>query len=93
MQFSLALTALLMGLVGGPHCVAMCGAACAGISQAAGVDPDELRRQRDAVVPLGAKMGTAWDVAEAVLYLASDRSRFVTGVILPVDGGQQARVG
>lgn len=36
MQFSLALTALLMGLVGGPHCVAMCGAACAGISQAAG---------------------------------------------------------
>ena len=35
MQSSLALTALLMGLVGGPHCVAMCGAACAGISQAA----------------------------------------------------------
>lgn len=36
MQFSLALTALLMGLVGGPHCVAMCGAACAGMGQAAG---------------------------------------------------------
>jgi sulfite exporter TauE/SafE len=36
MQFSLALTALLMGLVGGPHCVAMCGAACAGLGQAAG---------------------------------------------------------
>lgn len=36
MQSSLALTALLMGLVGGPHCVAMCGAACAGIAQAAG---------------------------------------------------------
>lgn len=36
MQTSLALTALLMGLVGGPHCVAMCGAACAGIGQAAG---------------------------------------------------------
>jgi len=36
MQSSLALTALLMGLAGGPHCVAMCGAACAGISQAAG---------------------------------------------------------
>jgi len=29
-------TALLMGLVGGPHCVAMCGAACAGLGQAAG---------------------------------------------------------
>jgi hypothetical protein len=36
MQSSLALTALLMGLAGGPHCVAMCGAACAGIAQAAG---------------------------------------------------------
>lgn len=36
MQFSLGATALLMGLVGGPHCVAMCGAACAGIGQAAG---------------------------------------------------------
>lgn len=36
MQSSLALTALLMGLVGGPHCVAMCGAACAGLGRAAG---------------------------------------------------------
>jgi sulfite exporter TauE/SafE len=36
MQFSLVLTALVMGLVGGPHCVAMCGAACAGLGQAAG---------------------------------------------------------
>lgn len=36
MQSSLALTALLMGLAGGPHCVAMCGAACAGMGQAAG---------------------------------------------------------
>lgn len=36
MQSSLALTALVMGLVGGPHCVAMCGAACAGIGHAAG---------------------------------------------------------
>jgi uncharacterized protein len=36
MQTTLAATALLMGLVGGPHCLAMCGAACAGIGQAAG---------------------------------------------------------
>lgn len=36
MQSSLAVTAVLMGLVGGPHCVAMCGAACAGLAQAAG---------------------------------------------------------
>lgn len=36
MQTTLATTALLMGLAGGPHCIAMCGAACAGIGQAAG---------------------------------------------------------
>lgn len=36
MQSSLALTVLLMGLAGGPHCIAMCGAACAGIGQASG---------------------------------------------------------
>lgn len=36
MQTSMAMTALFMGLVGGPHCVAMCGAACAGIGRAAG---------------------------------------------------------
>jgi uncharacterized protein len=39
MQTALAATALLMGLAGGPHCVAMCGAACAGIGRsAAGVN-------------------------------------------------------
>jgi len=36
MQTSLAVAALVMGLTGGPHCIAMCGAACAGIGQAAG---------------------------------------------------------
>lgn len=64
-----------------------------GISAAAGIDPDELRRSRDALVPLGARQGTAWDVAEAVRFLAGDRARFITGVILPVDGGQHARIG
>lgn len=34
MQTSMVLSALIMGLVGGPHCVAMCGAACAGIAKA-----------------------------------------------------------
>ncbi|HEY3048867.1 MAG TPA: sulfite exporter TauE/SafE family protein [Polaromonas sp.] len=36
MQTTLAATALLMGLVGGPHCLAMCGAACAGMGRAGG---------------------------------------------------------
>ena len=34
--------------------------------------------------------GTADDVAEAVLYFAGDRSPYVTGTVLPVDGGTSA---
>jgi NAD(P)-dependent dehydrogenase (short-subunit alcohol dehydrogenase family) len=64
-----------------------------GISSALGMDPDDLRAGRDALVPLRAKQGTAWDVAHAVLFLASDDAGFITGVCLPVDGGQSAKVG
>ena len=38
------------------------------------------------MVPMGS-MGEAWDVANSVLFLASDWSRFVTGQVLHVDGG------
>jgi NAD(P)-dependent dehydrogenase (short-subunit alcohol dehydrogenase family) len=64
-----------------------------GISAARGVTKEELIAERDARVPLGGKMGTAWDVAYAALFLASDEARFITGVMLPVDGGQSARIG
>jgi NAD(P)-dependent dehydrogenase (short-subunit alcohol dehydrogenase family) len=47
---------------------------------------------RGGMVPLG-HQGTAWDVAHAALFLASDEAAFITGVVLPVDGGQSARVG
>jgi NAD(P)-dependent dehydrogenase (short-subunit alcohol dehydrogenase family) len=57
------------------------------------VDRDVVRRERDAEVPLNARMGTAWDVANAALWLASDEAAYVTGVLLPVDGGLSARVG
>ena len=64
-----------------------------GISSRTGVPKQELVRRRDALVPLRGRMGTAWDVAYAALFLASDEARFITGVALPVDGGQSARVG
>ncbi|MCP4035536.1 MAG: SDR family oxidoreductase [bacterium] len=64
-----------------------------GISQARGVDRETLIKQRDLLVPLGQKMGTAWDIANAALFLASDEAGFITGVVLPVDGGQSARIG
>jgi NAD(P)-dependent dehydrogenase (short-subunit alcohol dehydrogenase family) len=47
----------------------------------------EVAVSRDARVPLRHKMGTAWDVANAALFLASDEANFITGVALPVDGG------
>ena len=49
-------------------------------------DPDALRREYEAVAPLG-RMGTAREVADGVLYLASDESSFVTGSALLIDGG------
>jgi len=64
-----------------------------GISSSMGVDRDELRASRNKLVPLRRRMGTAWDVAHAALFLASDEAGFITGVVLPVDGGQSARVG
>ena len=54
---------------------------------------DTVIAERDANVPLRGKMGTAWDVANAALFLASDEAQFVTGVALPVDGGALARMG
>ena len=57
------------------------------------ISREELIARRDSQVPLGGKMGTAWDVAHAALFLASDEARFITGAILPVDGGQSAKIG
>jgi NAD(P)-dependent dehydrogenase (short-subunit alcohol dehydrogenase family) len=53
----------------------------------------EIAAMRDAKVPLRKKMGTAWDVANAALFLASDEANFITGVALPVDGGALVKIG
>ena len=50
---------------------------------------EEYRKARDGIVPLG-RAGTAWDVARAALFLASDDADYITGVMLPVDGGVTA---
>ena len=54
---------------------------------------EEVVAMRDAKVPLGGKMGTAWDVANAALFHVSDEARFITGVTLMVDGGAHCRIG
>ena len=51
----------------------------------------EMVKARDAACPMG-RMGSAWDVAKAALFLASDEAEYITGVSLPVDGGLTCRV-
>jgi NAD(P)-dependent dehydrogenase (short-subunit alcohol dehydrogenase family) len=61
-------------------------------ARATGRPRDELAAARASRVPMG-HMGTAWDVAHAALFLASDEARFISGVVLPVDGAQHTQVG
>ena len=51
----------------------------------------ELVAERNALCPTG-KMGDAWDVAWASVFLASDQARYITGIALPVDGGMTCKV-
>ena len=51
----------------------------------------EVEALRNARVPLRKRMGTAWDVAYAALFLASDEANFITGIGLLVDGGGSLR--
>lgn len=53
-------------------------------------DTEEMVRVRDEQCPMG-RMGDAWDVAHAVLFLASDEAKYITGTELVVDGGITAK--
>jgi 3-oxoacyl-[acyl-carrier protein] reductase len=54
-----------------------------------GPDTPELRAKFTASVPLG-RMSTPADIANACVWLAEDASSFITGILLPVDGGRSA---
>ena len=56
----------------------------------AGGDIEEMKRIRAAQCPTG-KMGDAWDVAHAALFLASDEAKYITATELVVDGGLTAK--
>jgi NAD(P)-dependent dehydrogenase (short-subunit alcohol dehydrogenase family) len=54
-------------------------------------DLNKQMAERDAMSPTG-KMGDAWDVAHAAVFLASLGAKYINGVLLPVDGGLTCRV-
>lgn len=58
----------------------------------AGGEFEAMIARRQAQVPMG-RMGDAWDIANAVLFLASDEARYITGTEIVVDGGLTASTG
>ncbi len=66
--------------------------AITGIAAASGKSAETLRAERNARVPMG-RMGTAWDTARAALFLCSGEAAFITGAVLPVDGGTSVNIG
>jgi NAD(P)-dependent dehydrogenase (short-subunit alcohol dehydrogenase family) len=52
---------------------------------------EEMVAARSEAVPMG-RMGSAWDIANAAVFLASDEAAFITGVCMPVDGGQSCAI-
>ena len=69
---------IMPGLIDTPHVAGM----IAGRATAA-----EGLAQRRAAAPPMRRQGSAWDVAHAAVFLASDAAGYITGVALPVDGG------
>jgi len=85
-RYGVRCNAIMMGYMDTPMAVV-------GIATATGRPTSEVRAERDARVPLGGKMGDGWDTAYAALFLASDEAKFISGAILPVDGGMGIRIG
>ena len=84
-RFAIRANAIMPGLMDTPMAVDAA-------ARATGAERAEVADRRAGQVPMG-HQGTAWDVANAALFLASDEAGFITGVMLPVDGGQTARIG
>jgi NAD(P)-dependent dehydrogenase (short-subunit alcohol dehydrogenase family) len=85
-EYGIRVNAILPGLMDTPMAVDT-------RVRATGKTRAEVEAMRNARVPLRRKMGTAWDVANAALFLASDEANFITGVDLLVDGGGALAIG
>jgi NAD(P)-dependent dehydrogenase (short-subunit alcohol dehydrogenase family) len=71
--------AILLGMMDTPHIRTF-------MSDRSQDEVEQIMRMRDSFCPMG-HMGNAWDAANAALFLASDEARYITGVLLVVDGG------
>lgn len=76
---------IMLGLIDTPMAIE-------GYHAATGVPRDEIRKQRDKTVPMG-RMGTALETANVAVFLASEQASYITGAVIPVDGGMHTRVG
>jgi NAD(P)-dependent dehydrogenase (short-subunit alcohol dehydrogenase family) len=85
-EFGVRANAILPGLMNTPMAIEK----RIGIN---GMSREDVVAMRDQKVPLGRKMGTGWDVANAALFLHSDEASFISGVSLLVDGAQSVAWG
>ena len=85
-EFGIRANAILPGLMDTPMAIER-------RAREQNVHRDEVRQGRNNRVPLLRQMGTAWDVANAAVFLASDEAQYITGLIMPVDGGLSSSIG
>ena len=79
-KYNIRVNAIMPGLISSPMAVET-------RAQTWNKPREELLAQRSAKVPLG-RTGSAWDVANLALFLASDEANFITGECILVDGGR-----
>lgn len=85
-KFGIRANAILPGLLDTPMAIER-------RAREQGIEREVVRDSRAKMVPLQTCIGNAWDVANTALFLASDEARYITGVLVPVDGGLLIKVG
>jgi len=83
-QYGIRCNAILPGLMDTPMAIE-------GTAKATGMDTASVRERRNKMVPLGKHQGSGWDTAYAALFLVSDEAKFITGILMPVDGGMSVK--